>query len=70
MVIFLVLIRHSKITAKEFSRHATRCAKSRANPQGTNAEEGAKIIQESGLKVYSAILLKDAAQKVKDVLKG
>lgn len=36
--------------------------------QGTNAEEGAKIIQESGLKVYSAILLKDAAQKIKEVL--
>lgn len=36
--------------------------------QGTNAEEGAKIIEESGLKVYSAILLKDAAEKVKQVL--
>ncbi len=36
--------------------------------QGTNAEEGAKIIEESGLKVYSAILLKDAAQRVKEVL--
>lgn len=36
--------------------------------QGTNAEEGARIIEESGLKVYSAILLKDAAQKVKEVL--
>jgi len=36
--------------------------------QGTNAEEGAKIINESGLKVFSAILLKDAAQKVKEVL--
>jgi succinyl-CoA synthetase beta subunit len=36
--------------------------------QGTNAEEGAKIIEESGLKVYSAIVLKDAAQKVKEVL--
>lgn len=36
--------------------------------QGTNAEEGAKIIEESGLKVYSAILLKDAAAKVKEVL--
>lgn len=36
--------------------------------QGTNAEEGAKIIEQSGLKVFSAILLKDAAQKVKDVL--
>jgi succinyl-CoA synthetase beta subunit len=37
--------------------------------QGTNAEEGAKIIQQSGLKVYSAILLKDAAQKISEVLK-
>ncbi|MDN5205369.1 ADP-forming succinate--CoA ligase subunit beta [Fulvivirgaceae bacterium BMA10] len=36
--------------------------------QGTNAEEGAKIIEESGLKVSSAIVLKDAAQKVKEVL--
>ena len=37
--------------------------------QGTNAEEGAKIIQQSGLKVFSAILLKDAAQKISEVLK-
>lgn len=36
--------------------------------QGTNAEEGAKIIEESGLKVASAIVLKDAAQKVKEAL--
>lgn len=36
--------------------------------QGTNAEEGAKIIEESGLKVTSAIALKDAAEKVKQVL--
>lgn len=36
--------------------------------QGTNAEEGAKIIENSGLKVYPAILLKDAAEKVKEVL--
>ena len=36
--------------------------------QGTNAEEGAKIIQDSGLKVYSAILLKDAAERVEEVL--
>jgi succinyl-CoA synthetase beta subunit len=36
--------------------------------QGTNAEEGAKIISESGLKVYPAIVLKDAADKVKEVL--
>lgn len=36
--------------------------------QGTNAEEGARIIEESGLKVKSAILLKDAANRVKEVL--
>jgi succinyl-CoA synthetase beta subunit len=36
--------------------------------QGTNAEEAAKIIEESGLKVTSAIVLKDAAQKVKEAL--
>jgi succinyl-CoA synthetase beta subunit len=36
--------------------------------QGTNAEEGARIIDESGLKVYSATLLKDAAERVKEVL--
>lgn len=36
--------------------------------QGTNAEEGARIIDESGLKVFSAVQLKDAAAKVKQVL--
>ena len=36
--------------------------------QGTNAEEGARIINESGLKVSSAVLLKDAAARVKEVL--
>lgn len=36
--------------------------------QGTNAEEGAAIIDKSGLKVFSAIALKDAALKVKEVL--
>ncbi len=36
--------------------------------QGTNAEEGAKIIEESGLKVSSAIVLKDAAARVKEAL--
>ena len=36
--------------------------------QGTNAEEGAKIIEESGLEVTSAIVLKDAAEKVKEAL--
>jgi succinyl-CoA synthetase beta subunit len=37
--------------------------------QGTNAEEAKKIIDQSGLKVYSAILLKEAAQLVKEKLK-
>jgi succinyl-CoA synthetase beta subunit len=36
--------------------------------QGTNAEEGAKIINDSGLKVYSAVLLKEAAELVEKVL--
>jgi succinyl-CoA synthetase beta subunit len=36
--------------------------------QGTNAEEAKKLIDESGLKVYSVISLKDAAEKVKEVL--
>ena len=36
--------------------------------QGTNAEEGKKIIDESGLKVHSAILLKEAAALVTEVL--
>ncbi|MFN8439008.1 MAG: ADP-forming succinate--CoA ligase subunit beta [Cytophagales bacterium] len=38
--------------------------------QGTNAEEGAKIINESGLKVRSAVALKDAANLVKDAVEG
>jgi succinyl-CoA synthetase beta subunit len=36
--------------------------------QGTNAEEAKQLIDNSGLKVYSAILLKDAAERVKEVL--
>ncbi len=36
--------------------------------QGTNAEEGAQIIEQSGLKVKSAIILKDAAKLVKEAL--
>lgn len=36
--------------------------------QGTNAEEAKKLIDESGLKVYSAILLKEAADLVSKVL--
>ena len=37
--------------------------------QGTNAEEAAAIINNSGLKVFSAVLLKDAAKLVSEVLK-
>lgn len=36
--------------------------------QGTNAEEAKKLIDESGLKVFSAILLKEAADLVTEVL--
>ena len=36
--------------------------------QGTNAEEGKAIIDASGLKVHSAILLQDAADKVTEVM--
>ena len=36
--------------------------------QGTNAEEAKQIIDASGLKVHSAILLQDAADKVKEVM--
>jgi succinyl-CoA synthetase beta subunit len=36
--------------------------------QGTNAEEGKRIIEESGLKVKGAILLKEAADAVKAVI--
>ncbi len=36
--------------------------------QGTNAEEAKKLIDESGLEVHSAVLLKEAAEKVKAVL--
>lgn len=36
--------------------------------QGTNAEEAKKIIDESGLNVHSAVLLQEAADKVKEVL--
>ncbi|NOQ23759.1 MAG: ADP-forming succinate--CoA ligase subunit beta [Bacteroidales bacterium] len=36
--------------------------------QGTNAEEGKKIIDDSGLKVYSAITLQEAADLVKELV--
>lgn len=38
--------------------------------QGTNAEEAKKIIDESGLKVFSAIQLQEAADLVQKVVKG
>ncbi len=37
--------------------------------QGTNAEEGKQLIDESGLKVHSAIALEDAAKLVTEVIK-
>jgi succinyl-CoA synthetase beta subunit len=36
--------------------------------QGTNAEEGKKIIAESGLKVYSAVKIDEAAYLIQDLL--
>ena len=36
--------------------------------QGTNAKEGAKIINKSGLEVFSAITLQDAADKINRIL--
>jgi len=38
--------------------------------QGTNAEEGKAIIDKSGLNVISAVLLKEAAEEVTNVLKA
>jgi succinyl-CoA synthetase beta subunit len=36
--------------------------------QGTNAKEGKKLIDDSGLKVYSVITLQEAADKVKELV--
>ena len=36
--------------------------------QGTNAVEAKQMIDDSGLKVHSAITLEEAAQKVEEVL--
>ena len=36
--------------------------------QGTNAKEGKKLIDDSGLKVYSAITLQEAADRVKELV--
>ena len=36
--------------------------------QGTNAVEAKKLIDDSGLNVQSAVLLQEAADKVKEVL--
>jgi succinyl-CoA synthetase beta subunit len=38
--------------------------------QGTNAEEGKKIIDESGLKVTGAVILKEAAERVEEAIAG
>ena len=38
--------------------------------QGTNAEEGQQILRESGLEIDTAILLKEAAEKVTQALKS
>ena len=38
--------------------------------QGTNAEEGQKILKESGLKLETAVLLKEAAARVTQALRG
>ena len=38
--------------------------------QGTNAAEAKKLIDDSGLQVYSAIQLQEAAELVTKVLKG
>jgi succinyl-CoA synthetase beta subunit len=38
--------------------------------QGTNAEQAKKLIDESGLKVYSAIVLKEAADLVHKAVEG
>ena len=38
--------------------------------QGTNAVEAKKIIDDSGLKVFSAIQLKEAAELVQKVIKN
>lgn len=38
--------------------------------QGTNALEAKKLIENSGLKVHSVVLLKEAAQKVSEVLQN
>jgi succinyl-CoA synthetase beta subunit len=38
--------------------------------QGTNAAEAKKIIDDSGLKIFSAVSFKDAADRVSSVLKA
>jgi succinyl-CoA synthetase beta subunit len=37
--------------------------------EGTNVEQGRKILAESGLKLISAVDLKDAAKKVAEIVK-
>ena len=38
--------------------------------QGTNSKEGSKIIDESGLEVYSTSTLQEAANKINEILKN
>ena len=38
--------------------------------EGTNVEEGRRILSESGLNLTTAVDLKDAAQKVAAIVKG
>tara|TARA_B100001115_G_scaffold34943_1_gene25787 strand:- start:312 stop:671 length:360 start_codon:yes stop_codon:yes gene_type:complete len=38
--------------------------------QGTNSKEGSKIIDESGLEVYSTSTLQEAADKINEILKN
>ncbi|MCX7974362.1 MAG: succinate--CoA ligase subunit beta, partial [Candidatus Aminicenantes bacterium] len=38
--------------------------------QGTNMEEGRRILAESGLEFYSAETMKEAAEKVVSLVKG
>jgi succinyl-CoA synthetase beta subunit len=36
--------------------------------EGTNLEEGRRILKESGLKLINAVDLKDATEKLKEVI--
>ena len=59
----------NKITAKEIS-DGLKDIEQGANEINKEVEEAKKLVKESGLQVYSAILLKEAAELVTKVLKG